>query len=87
MSDHEAVSPAGVEEWRKALEAVMTTYVDDQFNRLGSCSTYAQTDAAGNITLICCIESHQYKQQNFWFLGGWVDFGGFFVVFSLLGRF
>lgn len=56
---------AAGDEWRRALEAVMTTYTEEQFKKLGSCSTYVQCEGA-KTTLIVCIESHQYKPTNYW---------------------
>ena len=61
--------PAGsadntAEPWRKALEQVFTEYVHNYYKQ-GQCSVYGSSQD-GNITLIACIESHQFNPKNFW---------------------
>ena len=52
------------ESWRSAVESALTRYHKDYY-KTGYSSTYA-TSAAGNITIIACIESHQFQPKNFW---------------------
>jgi capping protein alpha len=54
------------EPWRAALELSMTEYVRGQFNNLGATSVYGSSTPDGNITLVACIESHQFSPKNFW---------------------
>ena len=54
------------ESWRSALETEITSYVRDQYNQLGSTSVYGPARPDGSVTLIVCIESHQYNPKNFW---------------------
>ena len=64
------LSPARVdkvsEPWRAALDAAMTAYIQSQFNGLGATSVYGSTAEDGSITLVVCIESHQFNPRNFW---------------------
>ncbi|XP_076447700.1 F-actin-capping protein subunit alpha-2-like [Babylonia areolata] len=61
-------SPADVdkraEPWRAEVEAAMTSYVQNHYPH-GVATVYGNT-ADGNITLIACIESHQFQPRNFW---------------------
>lgn len=54
------------EPWRAALESSMTEYVRGQFNNLGATSIYGSSTPDGNITLVACVESHQFSPKNFW---------------------
>ncbi|XP_050411898.1 F-actin-capping protein subunit alpha [Patella vulgata] len=56
--DHKA------EGWRSALESVFTQYVHSHY-LYGASSVYGSY-AGGNITLIACIETHQFKPASFW---------------------
>jgi len=52
------------EPWREALESTFTSYVHDHYKH-GACSVYGSS-ASGTITLIACIESHQFNPKNYW---------------------
>jgi capping protein alpha len=52
------------EPWRSCLESAFRTYVQDQF-KYGITTVYGST-AEDKITLIACIESHQFSPKNFW---------------------
>jgi len=52
------------ETWRSAVEAAVTGYHKTYF-KYGVSSTYG-TSSGGNITIISCIESHQFQPKNFW---------------------
>ncbi|XP_013412571.1 F-actin-capping protein subunit alpha-2-like [Lingula anatina] len=52
------------EPWRAALETAFTTYTHEYY-KYGHCTVYGSS-AGGNITLIACIESHQFQPKNFW---------------------
>lgn len=52
------------ERWRKPIETAVTTYTHS-FYKYGVTSVYA-TSAGGNVTIIACIESHQFQPKNFW---------------------
>ena len=52
------------EPWRKAVESSFTTYVNNQYKG-GVCSVYGKSEA-GMITLVACIESHQFNPRNYW---------------------
>jgi capping protein alpha len=54
------------EPWRAALESVVTTYINNQYNQLGTTSVYGTSTEDGQITLVACIESHQFNPKNFW---------------------
>lgn len=58
-----SIDKAG-ESWRAAVESALTKYHKDYY-KTGFSSTYASS-AGGNITLIACIESHQFQPKNFW---------------------
>jgi len=50
------------EPWRAALEDALTAY--DHY-KYGVCSVYGSS-TSGIVTLIACVESHQFQPQNFW---------------------
>ncbi|XP_054721657.1 F-actin-capping protein subunit alpha-like [Uloborus diversus] len=52
------------ESWRRALEEVCTSYAQNHY-RHGTCSVFS-TNQDGNITLIACIEDHEFQAKNFW---------------------
>ncbi|XP_064604324.1 F-actin-capping protein subunit alpha-like [Liolophura sinensis] len=52
------------ERWRKPIETAITAYTHS-FYKYGVTSVYA-TSAGGNVTIIACIESHQFQPKNFW---------------------
>ena len=64
VSDHHERQEG--EEWRKALEEQVTTYVSNQFGEGGASSTYVKKQD-GELLLIVCIESHQYNANNYWY--------------------
>ncbi|XP_029636365.2 F-actin-capping protein subunit alpha-2 [Octopus sinensis] len=52
------------EPWRAAIESSFTPYVHNHY-KYGVTSVYgSHTD--GNITIIACVESHQFQPKNFW---------------------
>ena len=53
------------EPWRASLEKTVGNYLKDHY-KYGVSSVYGSS-GSGNITLIVCIESHQYQPQNFWY--------------------
>ncbi|XP_069101106.1 F-actin-capping protein subunit alpha-like [Argopecten irradians] len=53
-----------VEPWRSAIESALTTYRDEHY-KFGVVSVYGSAQG-GNITIIACIESHQFQPKNFW---------------------
>jgi len=59
-----AHSDSTSEPWRSALEKTINSYIKDHY-KFGVSSVYG-TSANGNVTLIVCIESHQYQPHNFW---------------------
>jgi len=52
------------EPWRAALESSLASYLRDHY-KYGVSTVYGSS-ANGNITLIVCIESHQFQPKNFW---------------------
>ncbi|KAL8603479.1 F-actin-capping protein [Nucella lapillus] len=52
------------EAWRAEVEAAMTGYVQNHYPH-GAVTVYSQPSGA-NITLVVCIESHQFQPKNFW---------------------
>ncbi|PVD25146.1 hypothetical protein C0Q70_15644 [Pomacea canaliculata] len=52
------------EPWRVEVENAMTTYVQSHYPH-GVCAVYGNSSDS-NITLIACIESHQFQPRNFW---------------------
>ena len=61
---HPAQGDAVAESWRSSLENSVNSYLKDHY-KYGVSSVYG-TSANGNVTLIACIESHQYQPHNFW---------------------
>lgn len=56
------------EPWRRAIEQNFTEYVRNYY-KAGQCTVYGSSQD-GNITLIACIESHQFNPKNFWLVYG-----------------
>ncbi|XP_052780349.1 F-actin-capping protein subunit alpha-like [Mya arenaria] len=52
------------EPWRAAVESELTSY-HKTFYKYGVSSTYG-TSSGGSVTIIACIESHQFQPKNFW---------------------
>jgi len=52
------------EPWRSSLEQSINSYLRNHYN-YGVSSVYGSS-GNGNITLIVCIESHQYQPKNYW---------------------
>ncbi|XP_013772203.1 F-actin-capping protein subunit alpha-like [Limulus polyphemus] len=52
------------ESWRSALENTWTRYTEDHY-RHGNCSVFGHSHG-GNITLVACIEDHQFQPKNYW---------------------
>lgn len=52
------------EAWRAAVEESVTSYVRDRYPH-GVCTVYGSS-SGGTITLVVCIEDHQFQPQNFW---------------------
>ncbi|RWS06805.1 F-actin-capping protein subunit alpha-like protein [Dinothrombium tinctorium] len=64
-SDYSIWTPDPVSEsWRSALECKWTTYCGEHFEK-GVPAVFA-TSQRGSITLIACIEHHQFQPKNFW---------------------
>ncbi|XP_067934463.1 F-actin-capping protein subunit alpha-2-like [Watersipora subatra] len=59
-----AAADAASESWRSTLESSVNTYIKEHY-KSGTSSVYG-TSANGNVTLIVCIESHEYQPHNFW---------------------
>ncbi|XP_060082226.1 F-actin-capping protein subunit alpha-like [Ylistrum balloti] len=53
-----------VEPWRSAIESALTAYRDQHY-KFGVVSVYGSVQG-GSITIIACIESHQFQPKNFW---------------------
>lgn len=54
------------EPWRSALEGSFSSYVHVHY-KYGVPTVYG-TSENGNITLIACVESHQFNPKNFWYV-------------------
>lgn len=52
------------EGWRSALEGEFGAYVSQHYPH-GTFSVFSK-NAGGQITLIGCIEDHQFQPKNFW---------------------
>ncbi|XP_023221557.1 F-actin-capping protein subunit alpha-like [Centruroides sculpturatus] len=53
------------EPWRLALQDAWIRYMQDHY-RQGVCSVFGNSDG-NNITLIACIEDHQFQPKNYWY--------------------
>jgi len=62
LKPHEGESAA--EPWRRALEVEMTAYTADHYKN-GACAVFGRA-SDGTITLVACIEDHQFQPKNFW---------------------
>lgn len=61
-AEHESNSTA--EAWREAIQDSVTGYVRDHYPH-GVCTVYGSS-SGGTVTVIACIEDHQFQPQNFW---------------------
>lgn len=52
------------EPWRAVVEGQLTEYVSNHYPH-GVCAVYGRAQGS-TITLICCIEDHQFQPKNFW---------------------
>ena len=52
------------ESWRSVIEAQLTQYVNNHYPH-GVCAVYGKAHHS-TVTLICCIEDHQFQPKNFW---------------------
>ncbi|MCL4122172.1 UNVERIFIED_CONTAM: hypothetical protein GTU68_064664, partial [Idotea baltica] len=52
------------EPWRAVVETQLTQYVNNHYPH-GVCSVYGRAQGS-TVTLICCIEDHQFQPKNFW---------------------
>lgn len=52
------------EKWRAAIESAFTDYRSKQYKN-GVVTVYGSS-AGGNITIVACLESHQFEPRNFW---------------------
>lgn len=52
------------EPWRRTLEAEMTGYTADHYKH-GACAVFGHS-SDGTVTLVACIEDHQFQPKNFW---------------------
>uniref|UniRef100_V5HP29 F-actin-capping protein subunit alpha n=1 Tax=Ixodes ricinus TaxID=34613 RepID=V5HP29_IXORI len=53
------------EAWRAALEEAWTQYARDHY-RHGACAVYDRSTSSQEVTLVACLEDHQFQSQNFW---------------------
>uniref|UniRef100_A0A090XD08 F-actin-capping protein subunit alpha n=1 Tax=Ixodes ricinus TaxID=34613 RepID=A0A090XD08_IXORI len=53
------------EAWRAALEEAWTQYARDHY-RHGACAAYDRSTSSQEVTLVACLEDHQFQSQNFW---------------------
>lgn len=52
------------EPWRSELEKALRSYISEHYKH-GNSGAFAKRDG-NTITLIACIEDHQFQPQNFW---------------------
>nr|CAG4644089.1 EOG090X08VX [Lepidurus arcticus] len=65
-SDFQPWEPdATAEAWREAFEAQMTEYTENHY-RHGVCSVFGHSRGNDNVTLVGCIEDHQFQPKNYW---------------------
>lgn len=50
---------------RAALEEAWTQYARDHY-RHGACAVYDRSTSPQEVTLVACLEDHQFQSQNFW---------------------
>ncbi|CAN8001689.1 unnamed protein product [Ixodes hexagonus] len=53
------------ETWRAALEEAWTQYAREHY-RHGACAVYDRSTNSQEVTLVACLEDHQFQAQNFW---------------------
>jgi capping protein (actin filament) muscle Z-line, alpha len=55
---------SSAESWRAALDSELTQYTANHYKH-GVSSVFAKS-SGGAVTLIACIEDHQFQPKNFW---------------------
>ncbi|XP_070396213.1 F-actin-capping protein subunit alpha [Dermacentor albipictus] len=53
------------ESWRAALEEVWTQYAREHY-RHGTCAVFDRSPSPQELSLVACLEDHQFQAQNFW---------------------
>ena len=48
------------------MEDTLTSYVHDHYGKQGSSTVYGVDNKDGTMTIIVCMESHQYNPKNYW---------------------
>lgn len=65
-SEYQQYTPdATAEPWRAALDEEFIAYTRNHYKD-GVCSTVGRSGPGNTITLIGCIEDHQFQPKNFW---------------------
>ena len=62
-----ASTAAAVEGWRAAIEASIGTYTRAHYKH-GAATVYGGSAPDGQLTIVACIESHQFNPKNFWWV-------------------
>lgn len=65
-SDYQPYEPdQTAEPWRAALDAEFLQYTQNHYKH-GVCSVIGRSQSGGIVTLIACIEDHQFQPKNYW---------------------